>query len=626
MVTNSGRILRDLVKSARSASPRLRGACGALVLLALCFVLYAPSWRYDPARHEGYVWDDDDHFLNDPLVRAPDGWWRVFADPQPGVVGEAGGAVVWNYWPVTRLSFWVDRHLWGVDARGMPDLVAARLTNVALHALNALLLVALLRRLRVPGAWLAGLLLALHPMAVESVAWITERKALLSTALCLATALAWLRSERDGGWRWYLATAALFAVTLLAKTSTVMLPVLFVLLHAYERRRWDARSVLRLAPFFAMSLVAGVTSIVFERFFIGSQGAHFATSLAERVAAAGWIVWFYFAHTLVPLGVSFNYPRFDVEPSAPLAWAPSAALLVAAALLFRHRAGPARPAAFALAAFVASLFPVMGFFGVYGMRYAHVADHWLYLAAMPLLALAAALGTTAVERIARARPSLARPARALGLACVAAVAAAFGVASARHAAAFVDRETLWRHTLERSPDSFLASNNLGVMRLEAGRWDEAIALFRRATESEPGFAEGFVNLGNALDASGRTAEAVPQWERAVALDPEQAIALYNLAVARIKEGRLDEAEALARRASDADPRDVRPLQALHYVFEQQGRPAALEPFVLRARQAPAVDRAARGRRVAAGIGIAYGWIALVCVALAFTTDAKKRRS
>jgi hypothetical protein len=182
----------------------------AALVLAAAFGAYLPAYHYDTSRHEGFVWDDADHFIDDPLIRADDGWWRIWLDPQPGIVGAAGGAVVWNYWPLTRTTFWIDRHLWGTDSHGMPDLVAARVTNVALHGLNAVLLLVVLRQLRMPGAELAGLLFAVHPITVESVAWITERKSLLSTLLFLVSLAGWIRFTSSGRTRWYLFTCAAF--------------------------------------------------------------------------------------------------------------------------------------------------------------------------------------------------------------------------------------------------------------------------------------------------------------------------------------------------------------------------------------------------------------------------------
>ena len=361
-----------------------------LAIAALVFVVFIPAYAYDYQRHDGFVWDDDDHYLNDHLVRAHDGWWRIWLDPQPGVVGETGGAVVWNYWPLTRMTFWIERRLWGLDPRGTPRLLGSHVVNVALHAANAVLLLALLRRLRLPGAELAALLFAVHPVGVESVAWITQRKALLSTLFFLASLVGWLRFTASGAARWYLFTSAAFLLALMAKTTTVMFPVVLVLLHWYQQQPWTRRAVLRLAPIFAMALVAGVTSIVFER-YIGSTGEAWSASLAERVAAAGMITWFYLGKLILPLGLSFNYPRWQIDVTAVSSYLPSAAVLGVGALLWRFRSGWARPWILALGCFLVNLFPVLGFLDVYGMRYAHVADHWQYLAGISILALEAGL-------------------------------------------------------------------------------------------------------------------------------------------------------------------------------------------------------------------------------------------
>jgi len=171
----------------------------AAAIAVLAFAVFLPAYAYDYDEHAGFVWDDDDHYLNDRLVNADDGWWRIWLDPQPGVVQSTDAAWVWNYWPLTRSSFWVDRHLFGVWDGGRPNLLASHLVNVGLHALNALLLLVVLRRLGVPGAELAALLFAVHPVTVESVAWITERKNLLSTLFFLLALASWLRSRPARG-------------------------------------------------------------------------------------------------------------------------------------------------------------------------------------------------------------------------------------------------------------------------------------------------------------------------------------------------------------------------------------------------------------------------------------------
>ena len=318
------------------------GVATSLGILALTFAAYVPAYGYDFGAHAGFVWDDDDHFLNDHLIAADDGWRRIWLDPEPGIVGFPGAAAVWNYWPLTRTSFWLDRQLWGTGEDGRPNLFAAHVVNVALHGLNAILLFVVLRRLRVPGASLAGLLFAVHPVTVESVAWLTERKNLVSGVMFLTALWAWLRFDEEEQARWYLLASLAFLMALMAKSSTVMLPIVLLVLHGYRRREWGPRVVMRLAPFFAMALVSGVTSIVFERWFIGSSHPGVSAGIGERIAGAGQALWFYLSKALVPLELSFNYPRWSIDPAAPLSYAGTVAVICVAALLWRLRDGQAR--------------------------------------------------------------------------------------------------------------------------------------------------------------------------------------------------------------------------------------------------------------------------------------------
>lgn len=569
--------------------------CAGIWLLA--FSAYLPAYWYDYDVHAGYVWDDEDHFLNDHLVAAGDGWWRIWLDPEPGIVGVPGAAAVWNYWPLTRSSFWLDRHLWGVDASGRPDLFASHVGNVALHALNATLFFLVLHRLGAPGASgaaLAGLLFAVHPVTVESVAWLSERKNLLSGAWLLLALICWLRFQEDGRARWYLLTGLAFLLALMAKSSTVMFPVLLAALHGYQGRPWTSRDVSRLAPFFAMALVSGVTSIVFERAFIGSTHAALVAGPGERIAAAGRAIWFYLAKTLFPLDLSFNYPRWSIDPVAPASYLGAAAALLAAGVLWRLSRGPARGAALALLCFVALLLPVLGFFNVYGMRYAHVADHWQYLALMPLLALVAGLLARAGEALGGRLGPL--PGQALAAALGALLVAACAGLTWQQAGAYVDADTLWRHTLLRRPDSPLANNSIGNALLRQRRYQEAIAHFERAARSETS-PEPWVNLGIAeRAASGDARRALPYWERALSIDPQEPHALRFVAELELRRGRDEAAEALLVRALEAHPTFAPALDLLARLYARQGRPDAVRPFVVRAHE-PTFDLGARGRRL-----------------------------
>ena len=587
------------------------------------FAAFHPAWSYDFGRFDGFVWDDDDHYLSDPLIAAPDGWWRIWVDPQPGIVGQEGGAAVWNYWPLSRSSFWLDRHLFGVDANGRPDLRASHLVNVGLHALNAVLVFLLLRRLRVPGAALAGLIFAVHPVTVESVAWLTERKNVLSTCFVLLAALAWLGFLERGGGRRYAQSVLLFLLALMAKTATVMFPVVLVLLQWARREPFTPRALRRLAPFFGLSLIAGLTSIHFERRYI-SSGAVFTASFAERIAGAGQIVWFYLGKLLFPVDLAFNYPRWQIDPAAITSYGPTLAVAIVAALLFGLRDRGARPVALALGSFVALLFPVLGFFDLYGMRYARVADHWQYLPAIAVIALVTAALTRAADRFGGAHPRRRLIARC-GLAGVSsALLALLAFATWQQSGAYRDSETLWRHTLARQPDSAIAHNNLGTWLRGRGRLDEADAQFRLAIEADPDFAEPYLNRGNLIHATtGDLERAAPFWRQALERDADQPIALYNLSLHAFARRDIEGTEALLVRALAAEPTFPLALEMLGRLHESRGRAFESVPYFERAR-ALATARRADARGVTRPIGCA---IALVLIgAAAVSVDEERHRA
>lgn len=606
------RLSDDTSKRSRPATATRRAPVwAALAVVALTFAAFLPGYAFDYAAHEGFVWDDDDHFLDDPLIRSDDGWWRIWFDPQPGIVGAAGGAVVWNYWPLTRTSFWIERRLWGTDAGGRPSLLAARLTNVALHAANALLLLVVLRRLAIPGAELAALLFAVHPVTVESVAWITERKALLSTFWFLLALVGWLRFDTSGRPRWYGFTCLAYLLALMAKTSTVMFPVVLLLIRGYQHKPWSRRVLLRLAPLFAMSAIAGVTSIVFEHYFIGSAGPAWSAGLGERAAAAGWIAWFYLGKLILPLDLAFNYPRWQIDATSPLSYLPSVAIVAGTAVFWRYRKGWARPMALAFGCFLANLFPVLGFFDIYGMRYAHVADHWQYLACTSIIALAAGLGVTGRDRIVRARPDLARSVKGAAVGVAAVALAGLAGSTWHQSSAYVDRSTLWRHTLERQPRSLLANNNVGTHLLRERRYAEAALHFRKVIELDPSQAEPYLNLGLALDASGDRDQAERVWRRLLERDPEQTHALHHLAVIELKRKSFDTAEELLRRSLLADPTNARARASLAWLYRKQGRPDALAEFLSGVERPPRTDRVTGGRQIALAV-----WAAMVLALVA----------
>jgi tetratricopeptide (TPR) repeat protein len=473
------------------------------LILAAAFVAYLPALR------GGLLWDDTSHVTR-PDLQSLHGLWRIWFHL---------GATQ-QYYPLLHSAFWVEHRIWGDAVLGY------HLTNVLLHAASACLVVLIVRRLGLPGAWLAGLLFALHPVCVESVAWISEQKSTLSGFFYLASALAYLRFDWSRRvWRYVLALG-LFVLALLTKTVTATLPAALLVVFWWQRGRVDwKRDVLPLAPWLALGASAGLFTAWVERTYIGAHGADFGLTLLQRVLVAGRAIWFYAGKLVWPANLTFFYPRWKVDPSQWWQYLfPAGVLAVASGLAWlahRHR-GPL--AGFLI--FAGTLFPVLGFFDIYPFRYAYVADHFEYLASLGILVPAAVL-------LVRWR-----------VAIPAALLAVLGVLTWGQSTIYRDSDTLYRETLERNPDSWLAHNNLGNSLLERGRRDEAMAHFQAALRVKPDYWEAHLSLGNALaEIPGRLPDAITEYQAAIRNEPNSERAHNNLGNALTRAGRLREAVA-----------------------------------------------------------------------------------
>ncbi len=446
-----------------SLSQTSRWKAPALVVL-VTLVAYFGIWD------AGYIWDDEDYVTQNPLLRVPDGLWRIWFSP----------AELPQYYPLVHTTFWIEHQLWGLQAAGY------HVVNVVLHALNAVLFFGILRRLRVPGALVAALLFATHPVHVESVAWITERKNVLSGTFYLLSLGAWLRFT-DGARRAWLVSFVLFACALLSKTVTCSLPAVFLLITWWQSPRGQSPAqairerIPATLPFFVAGFVAAMVTAALERGHVRAEGPEFDFSVAERILIAGRALWFYAGNLIWPFGNCFNYPRWLLDASSLLQWAfPAAAVLLLAAL---YRAIPriGRTPLFVALCFGGSLVPALGFFNIYPMRYSFVADHFQYLANLAPLALVAALGARAIGQGGSRSPLVARV-------VAGAVLALLTIQTQRALAAYEDAESLWVETLEQNPDSWLARTNLAGYLIQRGELDGARSKHSPATRpSRPGW-------------------------------------------------------------------------------------------------------------------------------------------
>ena len=516
-----------------------------LLLAAATILVYQQAW------HAGYIWDDDVYVTENKLLTAPDGLSRIwFSLDSPS-----------QYFPLVYTSFRLEHALWGLHPEGY------HWVNILLHTVNALLVWRLLGLLRVPGAWLAAAIFALHPVQVESVAWITERKNVLMGLFFLLALLAWIKfveASSSQRWRYYGLALLLYALALFSKTTACTLPAALLLILWLKETRINWRRLVEIAPFVALGIAMGLVSVWWERYHQGTQGELFEIGLPERFLVASRALWFYAGKLLWPVNLVFSYPRWTVSAGNPLDYAWLLATAAAAAVIYFARNHLGRGPEVAALFFVATLSPVLGFIMLYTFRYSFVADHYQYLASIGPLALAAAGITRGFDLLGKKR-------RFLQVAFSGALLGSLGLLSWRQCAMYADSDTLWWTTLSKNPNSWMAHNTIAASLARNGRVEEAIAHFNKTFELNPGHDDARYNLGNVLRRLGRVDEAIVQYEKALEINPRNALAHYNLAAVLGQKGRADEALAHYEKAVEINPRNVEAQYNLANSLLRHGR-------------------------------------------------------
>ncbi len=507
-------------------------------------LLLATLAAYIPAMRGGFVWDDDRYVSENATLQTVQGLRQIWLSP---------GATV-QYYPLVFTSFWVESRLWGRNPAGY------HVVNILLHGVTAILLWRVLQRLEVPGAVLAAGIFAVHPVHVESVAWITERKNVLSGVFYVSALMAYLRyrplseviavrGERSPGRHrlWWAVAFLLFVCAVLSKTAACSLPVAIVVLTWWKRGRVTWGDLLPLVPFAAVAIPLGLITMYVEKVHVGAEGSAWSLTVAGRIVVAGRAVWFYLEKLVWPSTLTFVYPRWDVDPAIWWQWCFLAGVVVVMAVLWvLHRRIGRAPFA-AAAFFLITLAPALGFFDIYYMQYAYVADHFQYLASMGPIALAAA-GLVRLPGLPGGAPRQVAGCVAGGI-----LLAVLGVLTWRQSAVYSNIETLWGDTLKKNPSAWLAHNNLGVLLLERGDVQQAIRHLSESVRYNPGYVLGRNNLGSALATAGDLPAAAREFREAVRLQENYAPALKNLANVLTSLGRPEEAAAYYRKALQLRP-------------------------------------------------------------------------
>ena len=541
--------------SIRQPPTRLRLFGQGIALVALV------AFTYVPAVQCGFIWDDDDYVTQNAALRSANGLWRIWFEPRATP----------QYYPLVHTTFWIEYHLWGLAPAGY------HLVNVLLHAGNAVLVWLVLRRLGIPGAGIAAAIFGLHPVQVESVAWVTERKNVLSGLFYLWALLTYAdvaALDVTGGQsshRKYVCATLLFIAALLSKSVTCSLPAVILLLILWKRRRLTWGDVKPLVPWLVVGLGMALTTATLEKSHVGAGGAPFTWTFAERFLIAARALCFYVEKLVWPHPLSFMYPRWTINTGDPLQWSFAGLVLAWLALMIGLRNqwgwGPLTATLF----FAGTLFPALGFFNVYPMRYSFVADHFQYLASLGPITLVAA-GFAGLMSDSRSDPPAAEPKRhsagrkrhhgsrgmrrqiGAGLAVLSLAALALVTWSQQRI--YRNPESLWTDVLAKNPRSSIAHFHLGKILMARGNAPSAIEHFREALNRQTDDTELHIIhtlLANSLVREGNVVQAQASFEQALDHDPNFWEALNGLGNLLARQGKVDPAIALYRRALAGAP-------------------------------------------------------------------------
>ncbi|MDO8539025.1 MAG: tetratricopeptide repeat protein [Opitutaceae bacterium] len=545
----------------------------ALSLFAATFLAYLPALKAD------FIWNDSD-YVTAPALRSPAGLGRIWF--------ELGATE--QYYPVLHSAFWLEHRLWGDSPAGY------HVINILLHATAACLLAAIVRTLlngpesasarpaagqvtplpaigrmeRYRGTeWLAAFVFALHPVGVESVAWISEQKNTLSLVYYLMAALLYLRFDDSRRHGTYLGATALFVLALFSKSTTATLPPALLVVFWWQRGRIDwRRDVMPLLPWFILGAAMGLLSAYVEREYIGAKGSEFALDGVQRTLLAGRIAWFYVGKLVWPGELIFIYPRWTIDPSDPLQWLFPIAAVGGVVVLWALRRRSRAPLAATLF-FGGSLFPVLGFFNVYAFLFSFVADHWQYLPSIGLVVF----GAAGLTRLLAERPPVVRR----GIPAL--LVATLGLLSFHQSRMYADIRTFYRTTLDRNPGAWMAHNNLGNLLREDGRHEEAVAHLEAALRVRPDLVKVHNNLANCLRDLKRPREALTHYQRALEFDANYVEALNNAGRLLREMGQKEAALEYLLRAVRLDPDYPDARNNLGMVLRDIGRmPEAVVQF------------------------------------------------
>ncbi|MFN6191027.1 MAG: tetratricopeptide repeat protein, partial [Planctomycetia bacterium] len=605
------------------AAPESRASRWRDFLIRFAVIVLAGLWIYSPTYHGDWLWDDDQLLTQNLTVQH-----RVSPDPTVPPDSLRSLAKLWfnpdgaDYFPLSYTALWAQWPFFGLRSTGY------HVTTILLHITGALLLWALLAQMRLPGAWVSALLFAVHPVCVESVAWVSETKNTLSLPLFLLSCIFWVKQDDEPDtnrrFRFYLASIGFFLLSMFAKTSVVALPVVTLLYAWWKRDRITKQDLILAAPMFAISIVLGLITISYqwsraigqEKIIVGDLFS--LTGFFSRAAISGMGIFHYLGSILWPVNLLPIYPRWDVDPPKIWQLLPWPVIFAAGWWIWQNRATWGRHVGFALGFFLLMVAPVLGFVTISYMRITWVADHFIYL---PMISILALIGATATLWFRKAQED----SKPTFVAAAALLLAAFAFLSFRDAINWMDEDHMWEHTLKHNFEAWQAHNRLGAKKFSRGDVDGAHFHFQNSTRLRPDlgethnnlgttlsaraqmfaqrgdqaaakremdaaieqFAEAcrvtphvpaiHVNLANALAAAGRFGEAGDKYKELLEKEPGNPALINNYGVALYKQGKKEESIVQFKKALEIAPNLKDARESLAVALGEKPDPAANQP-------------------------------------------------
>lgn len=507
------------------------------ILFQVIAIALLTVFVYFPSLTNGFIWDDDDYVINNFSIQKTDGLkeiWFSYKTPQ--------------YYPVVFSSFWLEYKLWGLNPTGY------HLINLIFHIFNALLIYAVLFKLHRPIALIAALIFALHPVQVETVAWITERKNIFGAFFYLLTTFFYVRFYDSHRKKDYALSLLSFVFALLSKSITSTFVVVPILIRWWQGQKFSKRDMFQLSPFVLFGFFAGLNTAYLEIVRVGAQGSSWSLPLLGKMVLPGKIFLFYLYKLMFPFELIFFYPRWHIDPTSLWQWLPGVCVVLMAGFLYFYREKIGRGAFALFLCFGASLFPALGFFNVYPMIYSYVADHFQYIASISGIVLLCAAGEFILKRLVFENVSFTpKTQQVVFFLILLPVLSMLGVKSYSYSKVFENRETLFKDVIQKNPRAWMAHNNLGMVYISRGDARKAHDQFQETLKIKPKDCTALNNLGNLYKAQGLWEKAKTAYQTCLESEPDFALAHSNLGLVYAHSGDLQQAQELFEKAVILNP-------------------------------------------------------------------------